>query len=102
MRNRRGARAAIQPKGTHEDFCARGVALVEELPRGRSADSIGNQLLVRDLSRRKLPCACTRDPKREFRCKLASWRRKQMSRQFWMDLIIAVLGGYRPGYKVER
>jgi len=66
------------------------VALVEELPRGRSADSIGNQLLRSGTSvGANYRAACHARSKREFVAKLGIVEEEADESQFWMDLIIA-------------
>ncbi len=66
------------------------VALVEELPRGRSADSIGNQLLRSGTSvGANYRAACHARSRREFVAKLGIVEEEADESQFWMDLIIA-------------
>jgi len=71
-------------------FALEVVALVEELPRGRSADSIGNQLLRAGTSvGANYRAACHARSKREFVGKLGIVEEEADESQFWMDLIIA-------------
>ncbi len=66
------------------------VALVEELPRGRSAASIGNQLLRSGTSvGANYRAACHARSRREFVAKLGIVEEEADESQFWMDLIIA-------------
>ncbi len=71
-------------------FALEVVALVEELPRGRSADSIGNQLLRSGTSvGANYRAACHARSRREFIAKLGIVEEEADESQFWMDLIIA-------------
>jgi len=71
-------------------FALAVVALVEELPRGRSANSIGNQLLRSGTSvGANYRAACHARSKREFVAKLGIVEEEADESQFWMDLIIA-------------
>jgi len=71
-------------------FALAVVALVEELPRGRSADSIGNQLLRSGTSvGANYRAACHARSKREFVAKLGIVEEEADESQFWMDLIMA-------------
>ena len=71
-------------------FALEVVALVEELPRGRSADSIRNQLLRAGTSvGANYRAACHARSKREFVAKLGIVEEEADESQFWMDLIIA-------------
>jgi len=71
-------------------FALEVVALVEELPRGRSADTIGNQLLRSGTSvGANYRAACHARSKREFVAKLGIVEEEADESQFWMDLIIA-------------
>jgi len=71
-------------------FALAVVALVEELPRGRSADSIGNQLLRSGTSvGANYRAACHARSRREFVAKLGIVEEEADESQFWMDLIIA-------------
>ncbi len=71
-------------------FALEVVALVEELPPGRSADSIGNQLLRSGTSvGANYRAACHARSRREFIAKLGIVEEEADESQFWMDLIIA-------------
>src|SRR6266481_5475990 len=71
-------------------FALAVVALVEELPRGRSADSIGNRLLRSGTSvGANYRAACHARSKREFVAKLGIVEEEADESQFWMDLIMA-------------
>src|SRR6266571_4668451 len=71
-------------------FALAVVALVEELPRGRSANSIGNQLLRAGTSvGANYRAACHARSRREFIAKLGIVEEEADESQFWMDLIIA-------------
>ena len=71
-------------------FALEVVALVEELPRGRSADAIGNQLLRSGTSvGANYRAACHARSRREFVAKLGIVEEEADESQFWMDLIIA-------------
>jgi four helix bundle protein len=71
-------------------FALEVVGLVEDLPRGRSADSIGNQLLRSGPSvGANYRAACRARSKREFVAKLGIVEEEADESQFWMDLIIA-------------
>ncbi len=71
-------------------FALEVVALVEELPAGRSADSIGNQLLRSGTSvGANYRAACHARSRREFIAKLGIVEEEADESQFWMDLIIA-------------
>jgi four helix bundle protein len=71
-------------------FALEVVALVEELPHGRSADSIGNQLLRSGTSvGANYRAACHARSRREFIAKLGIVEEEADESQFWMDLIIA-------------
>ena len=66
------------------------VALVEALPRSRSADSIGNQLLRAGTSvGANYRAACHARSRREFIAKLGIVEEEGDEAQFWMDLVIA-------------
>src|SRR3989442_5226496 len=71
-------------------FALEVVALVEELPRGRSADAIGNQLLRSGTSVcANYRAACHARSRREFVAKLGIVEEEADESQIWMDLIIA-------------
>ena len=71
-------------------FALEVVALVEELPAGRSADSIGNQLLRSGTSvGANYRAACHARSRREFIAKLGIVEEEADESQFWMDLIVA-------------
>jgi four helix bundle protein len=71
-------------------FALEVVDLVEELPRGRSADSIGNQLLRSGTSvGANYRAACHARSRREFVAKLGIVEEEADESQFWMDLVIA-------------
>src|SRR3989442_4820188 len=63
---------------------------VDELPRGRSADAIGNQLLRAGTAVGAIyRAACHARSRREFIAKLGIVEEEGDEAQFWMDLIIA-------------
>jgi len=71
-------------------FALQVVALVEELPAGRSADAIGNQLLRSGTSvGANYRAACHARSRREFVAKLGIVEEEADESQFWMDVIIA-------------
>jgi four helix bundle protein len=71
-------------------FALEVVALVEALPRGRSPDSIGNQLLRSGTSvGANYRAACHARSRREFIAKLGIVEEEADETQFWMDMIIA-------------
>jgi four helix bundle protein len=71
-------------------FALAVVGLVEDLPRGRSADAIGNQLLRSGTSvAANYRAACHARSRREFVAKLGIVEEEADESQFWMDLIIA-------------
>src|SRR2546426_4723960 len=71
-------------------FALEVVALVEELPRGRSADAIGNQLLRAGTSvGANYRAACRARSRREFLAKLGIVEEEADETQFWLDLMIA-------------
>ncbi len=91
MRNREvGLMPQFDLKERTKAFALAVVALVEELPRGRSANSIGNQLLRSGTSvGANYRAACHARSKREFVAKLGIVEEEADESQFWMDLIIA-------------
>ena len=71
-------------------FALAVVALVEDLPRGRSADAIGNQVLRSGTSvGANYRAACRSRSRREFLAKLGIVEEEADETQFWLDLIIA-------------
>lgn len=71
-------------------FALEVVALVEDLPRGRSVEAIGNQLLRSGTSvGANYRAACHARSRREFVAKLGIVEEEADESQFWMDLIIA-------------
>jgi four helix bundle protein len=71
-------------------FALEVVGLVEGLPRSRSADAIGNQLLRSGTSvGANYRAACRARSKREFLAKLGIVEGEADESQFWLDLIIA-------------
>src|SRR5204863_7577290 len=72
-------------------FALEVVALVEELPRGRSADSIGNQLLRSGTSvGANYRAACHARSRREFIAKLGIVEEESDEAHVGMDLVIAL------------
>ena len=66
------------------------VGLVEDLPRGRGADAIGNQLLRSGTSvGANYRAACRSRSRREFLAKLGIVEEEADETQFWLDLVIA-------------
>src|SRR5436190_23575828 len=93
MRNAE-SRGGIVPQFNLKDrtktFALDVVGLVEDLPRGRSADAIGNQLLRSGTSvGANYRAACRARSRREFLAKLGIVEEEADESQFWMDLIIA-------------
>lgn len=77
-------------KDRTKTFALDVVGLVEDLPRGRSADAIGNQLLRSGTSvGANYRAACRARSRREFLAKLGIVEEEADESQFWMDLIIA-------------
>src|SRR5438105_308975 len=71
-------------------FALSVVGLVEDMPRGRSADAIGNQLLRSGTSvGANYRAACRSRSRREFLAKLGIVEEEADETQFWLDLIIA-------------
>jgi len=71
-------------------FALEVIALVEDLPRGRSADAIGNQLIRSGASvGANYRAACRARSKREFLAKLGVVQEEADESQFWLDLVIA-------------
>jgi four helix bundle protein len=71
-------------------FALEVIALVEDLPSGRSADAIGNQLLRAGTSvGANYRAACHARSRREFVAKLGIVEEEADESQFWMDLVIA-------------
>jgi four helix bundle protein len=80
----------INLKDRTKAFALNVVALVEELPRNRSADAIGNQLLRSGTSvGANYRAACHARSRREFVAKLGIVEEEAYECQFWMDLVIA-------------
>jgi four helix bundle protein len=80
----------INLKDRTKAFALDVVALVEELPRNRSADAIGNQLLRSGTSvGANYRAACHARSRREFVAKLGIVEEEADECQFWMDLVIA-------------
>ena len=71
-------------------FALAVVGLVEDLPRGRGADAIGNQLLRSGTSvGANYRAACRSRSRREFLAKLGIVEEEADETQFWLDLVIA-------------
>src|SRR5438105_15910008 len=71
-------------------FALAVVELVEDLPRGRGADAIGNQLLRSGTSvGANYRAACRSRSRREFLAKLGIVEEEADETQFWLDLVIA-------------
>jgi four helix bundle protein len=80
----------IDLKDRTRAFALAVVGLVEELPRGRSADAIGNQLLRSGTSvGANYRAACRARSRREFLAKLGIVEEEADETQFWLDLVIA-------------
>src|SRR6266511_4085118 len=70
-------------------FALAVVGLVEDLPRGRSADAIGNQLLRAGTSvGANYRAACRARSRREFLAKMGIVEEEADEAQFWLDLAI--------------
>jgi four helix bundle protein len=66
------------------------IALVEDLPSGRSADAIGRQLIRSGSSvGASYRAACRARSRREFLAKLGIVEEEADESQFWLDLVIA-------------
>src|SRR5882672_11034520 len=93
MRNAKSEGEVVPPfdlKDRTRAFALEVVALVEDLPRGRSADAIGNQLLRAGTSvGANYRAACRARSRREFLAKLGIVEEEADETQFWLDLIIA-------------
>ena len=77
-------------KDRTQAFALAVVGLVEDLPHGRSADAIGNQLLRSGTSvGANYRAACRSRSRREFLAKLGIVEEEADETQFWLDLIIA-------------
>ena len=77
-------------KDRTQAFALAVVALVEDLPHGRSADAIGNQVLRSGTSvGANYRAACRSRSRREFLAKLGIVEEEADETQFWLDLIIA-------------
>ncbi len=71
-------------------FALAVVGLVEDLPRGRSADAIGNQLLRCGTSvGANYRAACRARSRKEFLAKLGIVEEEADEAQFWLDLVIS-------------
>jgi four helix bundle protein len=69
-------------------FALAVVGLVEDLPRGRSGDAIGNQLLRSGTSvGANYRAACRARSRREFLAKLGIVEEEADETQFWLDLV---------------
>ena len=80
----------INLKDRTKAFALAVVALVEDLPRGRSADAIGHQVLRSGTSvGANYRAACRSRSRREFLAKLGIVEEEADETQFWLDLIIA-------------
>jgi four helix bundle protein len=70
-------------------FALSVVNLVDDLPRGRSADVIGNQLLRSGTSvGANYRAACRARSRREFLAKMGIVEEEADESQFWLDLVI--------------
>jgi four helix bundle protein len=70
-------------------FALAVVGLVEDLPRGRSPDAIGNQLLRSGTSvGANYRAACRARSRREFVAKLGIVEEEADETQFWLDLVV--------------
>ena len=77
-------------KDRTQAFALAVVALVEDLPCGRSADAIGNQVLRSGTSvGANYRAACRARSRREFVAKLGIVEEEADETQFWLDLVIA-------------
>ena len=80
----------VDLKDRTQTFALAVVGLVEDLPRGRSADVIGNQLLRSGTSvGANYRSACRARSRREFVAKLGIVEEEADETQFWLDLVIA-------------
>jgi four helix bundle protein len=71
-------------------FALAVIRLVEDIPRTRSADAIGNQLLRAGTSvGANYRAACRARSRREFVAKLGIVEEEADESQFWLDLVIA-------------
>jgi len=72
-----------------KQFASAVVALVEDLPAGRSADVIGKQLLRAGTSvGANYRAACRARSRREFIAKMGIVEEEADETQFWLDLLI--------------
>jgi len=92
MRNAESQGEIVPPfdlKDRTRAFALEVVSLVEDLPRGRSADAIGNQLLRSGTSvGANYRAACRARSRREFLAKLGIVEEEADESQFWLDLLI--------------
>ena len=73
-----------------KQFALAVVALVEDLPAGRTADVIGKQLLRSGTSvGANYRAACRARSRREFIAKMGIVEEEADEAQFWLDLLIA-------------
>jgi four helix bundle protein len=70
-------------------FALEVVGLVEDFPRGRTADVIGNQLLRSGTSvGANYRAACRSRSRREFLAKMGIVEEEADETQFWLDLVV--------------
>jgi four helix bundle protein len=79
----------VDPKVRTRAFALAIIGLVEDLPRGRSADAIGGQLLRAGTSvGANYRAACRSRSRREFVAKLGIVEEEADEAQFWLDLVV--------------
>jgi len=70
-------------------FALAVIQLVEDLPRGRTADAIGNQLLRAGTSvGANYRSACRARSRKEFVAKMGIVEEEADEAQFWLDLVV--------------
>jgi len=83
------ARSAEEFKRRTKMFALRVIRLVESLPRGRTADVLGGQLLRSGTSvGANYRAACRARSPQEFRAKLGIVEEEANESMYWMELLI--------------
>ena len=89
MRNAEFGMRNVDLKDRTRAFALAIIGLVEALPRGRSADVIGNQLLRAGTSvGANYRAACRARSRKEFVARLGIVEEEADEAQFWLDLVI--------------
>jgi len=89
MRNVEFGMRNVDLKDLTRAFALAIISLVEALPRGRSADVIGNQLLRAGTSvGANYRAACRARSRKEFVARLGIVEEEADEAQFWLDLVI--------------